>query len=386
MKEILPIHTPEILSYSVRVAKATDAEKLVELVKNGMPGYPFESVYDAKTVGESIESGSSLRIVVEDNNKNILGTAVLGDEPEHMQEIKRVVTSPNARKQGLASEMTRILTSEAERIGVVPWVDARGDQPGMQKAAIHAGYTAVSLEQGKHCVYTHLDSNNRNIGPARETMVHLTSLPVDLDELISSLARLDKSIVMHLYDSINKALYPSKKSMNRVHEYIPDAHTVKTRIQEKLMAIDKEGIQVKDLTDDIALLETEGVSMIIVKPDASGFINDVPDTRYVKKMLSLGESIGLQTMTAYIDIDTWGHTPNILYTGLMPTMLRIWQKNKEAPITWQIGWRHTCNKYDESLHHIHLAAETREQLEKVRMAVGMATLKYNQYEPEKYWI
>lgn len=114
-----------------------------------MPGYPFESVYDPEMVARSLINPSDYRAVSVDGCGRIVGTAVLGDTGEYMQEIKRVVVDPQLRRNGVASELTMHLVNVARMSRVVPWMDARADQLGMQKAGLRAGLSALSLEIGK---------------------------------------------------------------------------------------------------------------------------------------------------------------------------------------------------------------------------------------------
>ena len=174
------------------------------------------------------------RVVSIDVFGQIVGTAVLGNLGDYMQEIKRVVVDPSLRRNGVASEMTKHLVGEANNTGIIPWMDARADQLGMQRAGLKAGLCALSLESGKHCVYHHLDQNGFQIGPGRETMVHITSLTTDLSVLTEELAQWPLILVEQLATNMNQALMPRPKKIEVVNDYLPSAVEVKRRIESEL--------------------------------------------------------------------------------------------------------------------------------------------------------
>lgn len=138
----------EIKEYSLRAAQIEDSSQLAEIASVGLPGYPFEYIYNPQAISAEILQGNDHRIVADSVGYILLGTAVL--ELGHpMSEIKRVVVSPEMRQNGIAYSMTQYLVDKALRSRLVPWSDVRADQVGMQRAALKSGLLPVSLEQGK---------------------------------------------------------------------------------------------------------------------------------------------------------------------------------------------------------------------------------------------
>ena len=286
--------------HQIRRAQPEDSPALVELVKRGIPGYPFESVYDTEAVRQSLVSPSDYRVVCLDSDSRIIGTAVLGDAGDYMQEIKRVVVDPALRRNGVASEITTHLVGVARESQVVPWMDARADQLGMQKAGLKAGLKALSLESGKHCVYFHLDNDGVQIGAGRETMVHITSLTPDLRELTDLLSLWPLELVETLVANMEKAYAPQTKNIKAVEERIPTAAIVKQRIETKIEEAVKNGIQVLTLPNpDLSIITLNDTQLLVVKPDASGFVLSDASSE-LPAMVQLGHALGLQVITVYI--------------------------------------------------------------------------------------
>ena len=87
--------------HKIRRAQPGDEAGLVELVTKGMPGYPFESVYDVNLMRASLIFPTDYRVVSIDVFGQIVGTAVLGNLGDYMQEIKRVVVDQVYAEMGL---------------------------------------------------------------------------------------------------------------------------------------------------------------------------------------------------------------------------------------------------------------------------------------------
>lgn len=350
------------INYQIREARPGDASALVDLVSRGMIGYPFENVYDEESVRGSIQQPNDRRVVAEeDQTGRLIGTAVLGDRNDHMQEIKRVVVDPEVRKNGVATSMTKHLAQLARELRVVSWADARADQPGMQSAALRAGHRATSLETGKHCVYWHLDRNDEHqVGPARETMVHLTSLPVDITVLQRELIHWPEPLVSELLSSLSDALAPQEKDEAIVQRILPSAAEVKRRISENLRRANVEPTP----GSDVVMVRVGDATMAVILPDASGFVVTPPNAD-LAKAVALGELIGLQTITTYVDVADLESIPKLQAAGLRPTMLRVWQEKESSRPRWQVGWRKVANHYDQSLHYLRLHADVEEQVTKV---------------------
>lgn len=330
----------------IRLAIPEDANQLASLAKRGMPGYPFESIYDPIAVAQEIETGSN-RLVATNEDNNILGTAVLGDS--HMAEIKRVLVDPDARKHGLGIKLTSALKTMAREKGVIPWADVRADQIGMQRAAHHyyPSLTPVSLEMGKHVVYSH-----NNEGPARESMVHMSGLALsqDTDKLTHNLIGWSRNMKQQLADNMLNALSPQSKNQVLVRRIIPSAQQVKSEIESNIRA---SGHTYEMLNSDIILLKKGEGNCLVISPDASGFIEN-DDPRQIIEMTNMALSIGLQIVTCYLAISDVDKVNYLFQSGMEPAMIRPWQANSNTPPVWQVGLRKTANTYKDSLHGVNL--------------------------------
>lgn len=351
--------------HKIRRAEPGDAAGLVALVKNGMPGYPFESVYDAEAVRRSLISPVDHRIVSVDDQGLIIGTAVLGETGEYMQEIKRVVVDPVLRRNGVASELTIHLVGLARERQVVPWMDARADQLGMQRAGLRAGLTALSLEMGKHCVYVHQDRDGVQIGPGRETMVHITSLTPDLADLASGLSVWPLDLVEQLIANMESAFSPASKKMEVVNQLISSASEVKQSIETELRKIAGGDLEVVQLANhDLSVLSLGSLKMLVVKPDSSGFLMGEPSAD-LPQMIQMGHAVGLQVITAYVNIAEISATDLLRRSTMKPSMLRLNQKSTNEKVEWQVGWRSTANGFDDCLHTVNLDDEVVTQINKL---------------------
>lgn len=348
--------------HKIRRAEPSDADGLVALVKNGMPGYPFEAVYDLDAVAKTLVLSSDYRAVSVDEHGQIIGTAVLGNAGEYMQEIKRVVVDPRLRRNGVASELTMHLAKVARTSQVAPWMDARADQPGMQKAGLRAGLSALSLEMGKHCVYFHLNESGIQIGPGRETMVHITSLTPDLSDLAAGLFAWPLDLVEELVANLEGAFSPALKKIEVVGEKIPSAAAVKERIESELINLARSGVKVSGLSNpDLSMVTLGSLATLVVKPDSSGFLlgglsADLP------LMIQLGHSVGLQVITTYVDVTETSLIELLRRSKMKPTMVRLNQKTAEDKVVWQVGWRSTANGFDDCLHTVNLDDEVKAQV------------------------
>lgn len=349
--------------YEIRPAIPQDAPEIATLVARGMRGYPFESVYDAQATYQDILQGANQRVVaVEHATQTIVGTAVLGDTRNTMQEIKRVVVNPELRGSGIANEMTKWLTQLAQENATIPWVDARGCQPAMQKAALNAGHQAISLETGKHCVYAHQAKDaNQEIGPARETMVHLTSLVPNYHELEAALAQWPLDLVTELARSLVTALDPQEKNTSIVDEILPSAAEVKDRILNNLHNLWQPDMKQTKLNADLALLTLQNDQMVVVAPDASGFVISQPDQN-LATLVQVGHEIGLQTVTTYVNANNTQALETLQAARMKPTMLRLWQDTPDLPPTWQVGWRSITEDFEHTLHYLRLHPLVLQQL------------------------
>lgn len=356
--------------YGIRNAQVDDAMGLAELAKKGFKGYPFESVYHPPSLAEAISNGE-IRIVaaLKPDLQRIIGTAVLGIDGL-MAEIKRVIVDPDFRKNGLAKEMTKSLEKEAKRREVHPYTDTRADQIGMQRASLGAGLKAITVEAGKHVVYEHEvempGPGKKQLGPARESMIHMTSLlHADQQRLYKELKQWPSKLKQDLCANIQKALHnPPDKKSHTVTRRLPSAKLVRENILKRLDQ-KRNGFQVLYDEQDVTIVQYGNAKVTIIKPDASGFIETNKDTskEEIEYVLSLSKSIGLQIVTSYENTADIKKAELLQRCGLAPAMIRPWQTEKDVGPEWQVGFRKTMNDYDRCLHYIRLDKDVRQQLE-----------------------
>ena len=343
----------ENLPYHIRPAVPGDAQNLVNLVTRGLPGYPFESVYDSAQVAHAIDQGEH-RLVAVGPQKNIIATAVLDISPQPMAEIKRVVVDPEYRHNGLAKTITANLVDDCQKLGKIPWADARADQVGMQKAAINGGLAATSVESGKHIVYQH-----DQLGPARESMVHLSGLHLDTQVMANQLLTWPEALKSTLLKNLESSLRPPIKDERLVREVLPSAAILKETIGHRIEAI--SGIDVQNLSSYIKLLSLKDSQIIIILPDASGFITQASNSD-INHLTKISEKIGLQIITYYCPVDDVQTSQYLMAAGLQPAMIRPWHNDEKSPPQWQVGWRKTMNHYQQCLHSVNLDPTVKDQI------------------------
>lgn len=364
--------------YTIRNAQVGDSNGLADLAKKGFKGYPFEGVYHPPSLAEAISNGE-IRIVaaLKPDLQRIIGTAVLGIDGL-MAEIKRVIVHPEFRQNGLAKEMTKNLAKEAKTREVHPYTDTRADQIGMQRASLGVGLKAITVEAGKHVVYEHEvempGPGKKQLGPARESMIHMTSLHADQKRLYEDLKQWSPKLKQDLCANIEKALHnpPDKKSHTVTHR-LPSAKLVRENILKRLDQ-KRNGFQVLYDGQDVTIVQYGNAKITIIKPDASGFIETNKDTskKEIEYVLSLSKSIGLQIVTSYENTADIKKAELLQLCGLAPAMIRPWQTEKDGEPEWQVGFRKTMNDYDKCLHYIRLDKDVRQQLEEFA-----STLKEN---------
>lgn len=343
----------ETLNYRIRKAILDDAWRIAEVGLLGMPGYPFEYIYDPDKIRMELEQPTHHRIVADHRDYGIIGSAVLGLD-ELMCEVKRVVVHPLVRRNGAAKVMTTNLVNLAVEQGLISWSDARADQIGMQKAALSAGLRPISLEPGKHVVYSH-KVEDLEIGPGRETMVHLTSLMIPEEGLYKDLREWPDELKDALCGNLERSFHPQTKSGEMANSRIPSANWVKKRVDEALQNLPAVYSTVS-VSEDIITLASGGSQMVVIKPDASAFILSFSGEENLSGLLETAERTGLQIATYYSNITNSAEAMELARCGMEPAMIRPWQKRDEKP-QWQVGWRRTCNDYAQCLHNIHLDAE-----------------------------
>lgn len=353
------------LKYQIRNATIADAIPLAALANKGFKGYPFTSVYEPDSLAAHIANGE-MRIVatLPPDHQRIIGTAVLGIDG-YMAEIKRVIVDPEYRQNGMAKEMTQHLAQMAEELHVHPYTDTRADQIGMQRSSLAAGLKAISIEQGKHVVFDHEDSSQIQIGPARESMIHMTSLRADENQLHAALKLLPHETINTLHQNMTLSLQePLPKDTTVVSRLLPSAKEVRESVAHKL---ERHRSSFKLLHDeqDICVIQNGNIRMVIVKPDASGFAEIVPSATRdeIAWALNLANEVGLQVITTYQDITDINQIKKLVEVGLEPSMIRPWQTDVSSQPVWQMGLRKTMNGYAKSLHTIKLDPMVKEQLE-----------------------
>ncbi|KKR72166.1 MAG: hypothetical protein UU16_C0045G0004 [Candidatus Woesebacteria bacterium GW2011_GWA2_40_7] len=342
----------EQISYTIRKARPEDAPQLTKLVRDAILGYPFESVYDPVQVAQAIIDGEYRLVAISEPLGNIIATAVLGISQETpMSEIKRVAVDTSTRKKGIARKLSQDLSIEAQNINSIPWADVRADQIGMQRAALPAGLRPISLEPGKHVVYSHQHAFVDQ-GPARETMVHMSNLQLDSDLLVQDLSRWQKEWLNLLVNNMEMSFSPSNKDPKVVARHLSSALLTKEAITKRLNVDENETLTV--INSDVVLISSQGGQIVIIKPDASGFI-ETPNN--IDRLIRISELAGLQIVTAYCDISDICTSTKLAQAGMQPAMIRPWKKTHSSVGSWQAGWRTTMNGYDYCLHQICLYPE-----------------------------
>lgn len=268
-----------------------------------------------------------------------------------MSEIKREVVHPSVRRNGIAKVMTQELVAQAKLTNSIAWSDVRADQIGMQRAALSASLTPISLEQGKHIVYRHI-LDGQEVGAARETMVHLTSLQIPEEILYKGLQAWPKVLRNTLVENLIGSFNPPTKLVNTINKLLPSATDVKNRIHQTLEQLTGCCLSIEQINQDIDLVKIDSGSVIIIKPDASGFIQNLGNNP--NSLLEVAKQIGLQVITFYSDITDLEKTYQLQDMGLQPTMIRPWQYHLDQASKWEVGWRQTMNNYQESLHIVKL--------------------------------
>lgn len=327
------------------MAQIGDAPAIARLARESFPGYPFD-VYSVDGVRSALES-KERRYNLVDNTQRIVASGVLGVDNTPMAEVKRVMVSPEFRKNGAATRLVRQITIDSLRRGKYPWVDARADQIGIQRAALSAGLRAVSLEPGKHIVYEHVDNSGNQLGSARETMVHMTSLPSDELDLLTTLHLLDKQTLTSLADTLRESFKPPKKDTTLSNNLLISAEETKNAVQERLFA--NPHLEVSTLSEDVTQVNLGHAEMLVILPDASSFITN-PDN--IGPLLTVSEDVGLQVTTCYTDIQNVNTLEILTELGMQPAMIRPWKGAVNGKVAWQIGFRKTFNEYEKCLHPI----------------------------------
>ena len=359
------------IEYKIQNAQPKDATGLASLAQRGFKGYPFESVYDPISLAGNIAKGE-IRIIalLQPDLQRIIGTAVLGVDGL-MAEIKRVIVDPDYRKNGLAKDMTIHLAQEAEKRHAHPYTDTRADQIGMQRSSLGAGLKAVSIETGKHVVFDHRDGDDKPVGPARESMVHMTSLEIPSESLYEGLRKWPPLLAEKLIENMEKAQHnPEEKNREVATTRLPSAQKVREKIYGMLSEA-QNGFQVLYDEQDVTIISHGNIKMTIIKPDASGFLetNELTSKEDLEYVLRLSEAIGLQIVTGYENVHDGKRVLLMSEDSLIPAMVRPWQVSEKKAPEWQVGFRKTMNDYDQCLHHIRLDETVRRQLEEFVQSV-----------------
>lgn len=357
----------QTVQYQLRPAVAADAVALSQVAMMGIPGYPFESVYNPAAVAAQIGTSAEHRIVAEHPELGVMATAVLG-LADLMAEVKRVVVHPGIRRQGVARIMVNELVQSAIERGHIPWSDVRADQIGMQRAALAAGLIATSLEQGKHVVYSHSTIPFSEEGAARETMIHMTSLRLNPWNLTDELQQWPAELVEKLVANMNRAHRPREKQKRVVAKQLESAAAVKERITDRIERQIPSHISA-EAGSDIEILQVDGAELVVIKPDASGFLTKLPHGE-LYNLFALAESIGLQIVTHYSPIENRGDIKRLSQAGMEPAMVRPWKPHKDEQVRWEVGWRRTMNGYEDSLHTIQLDPAVREHLDTLQIHIA----------------
>lgn len=320
---------------TIRLAQPGDAEQLAHLAQEYFPGYPFISVFDSRALAREIALGQETRIVVEREGE-IVGTAVLGTDGE----IKRELVASHQRQNGLATQMTAWLADLAETQGLTPYLDAR--VPGMQRAAQTAGFRAYSIEPGKHAVYDHQDfpfppdCPVNWSGPAREPMVHMTRNPLEEDQLHQDLASWPEEPLRCLITYQDQTTRANGFSESTAQARLPSPQLVADRVSLGIMGKLQAG-SIQVIGSDLLMVKHKGISLVVVKPDASAFIITKPNG-HLPEVLARCADASLQLVTYYAATDDLEMVNYLERLGMQPVMARPWENS------WQVGWQAQFNE------------------------------------------
>lgn len=349
------------IQQNIRTARVEDSQNLAALAGKAFLGYPFEYVFTADGIKNAIQNGERRYVMVDLNNQTI-GSAVLGINDSKMAEIMRVMIAPSMRKNGVATSLTRELALDAIKLGKYSWADVRGDQIGMQRAALGSGLKAISLEQGKHVVYNHYDENGSNLGPARETMVHMTTLPVDELAFAYEISILDIRIREQLVKNLRGSMSPSIKDESICRNILSSASKTKEHISNNL-GLNAQSIEsIVQINDDIVKIKIGDVETIVVLPDASAFILNGTQIHQTTDLLA---KVGIQVATYYCNINSNDMENRLIDSGLEAVSIRPWIDETNGQNVWQIAWRKTANDYKYCLHTISLDRIVERQINKI---------------------
>ncbi len=335
-------------------AKKDNSIELANLAGMAFPGYPFEYVFSKTGVEEAINNGEQ-RYTLQDDTGQIIGSAVLGLDDTPMAEVKRVMVHPDYRSNGVASKLTQHLCRIANENNKLPYAEVRADQIGMQKAALSAGMTAISVEPGKHVVYTH-----DQLGPAREGMTFMTTGKVSLDDLKKSLRNVPKTIRQRLAVNMDSSLVTTPKDNHLVQTELVSPSDSKRLVLNKLLDINAGGPNLKIVGDDIAIWQENGLKVAFILPDRSAFVS-IADINKINH--SLIENSGIQIATIYVNMTDYLSTSRLGHLKYEPTSVRLWNSTGHNS-EWQIGWQARYNNFGNCLHTINLDPTIKEQITK----------------------
>jgi hypothetical protein len=353
--------------YYITHAKKTDAQALAALANQAILGYPFESIYDPEQLMLAIEQGE-YRVVAKHLHLGLVGTAILAINNSLMAEIARVAVLPQFRQNGAARSLTTSLAEIARLGGLHPFADVRADQIGMQRSAQAAGLTAYSIEPGKHVVYSHQGQDLEELGPARESMVHMSSLNIGLDSLQASLDELSTYTRQQLAHNMHSALTPLPKNTAQTSTILPSAKEVKSKIGDRLRIITP--LNSEEDYPDIYSISTGNSSLVIILPDTSAFLtNPSPDS--ILEMQSLATHLGLQVLTTYVPTSNTHLIDALVAQNMHPVMVRPWQENSQQVPCWQIGLQHRMNGFEDCQHLIHLDQQVEKSILQIISVVAV---------------
>lgn len=334
-------------------AKKHNSTELANLAGIAFPGYPFEYVFSKTGVEEAINNGEQ-RYTLQDDAGKIIGSAVLGLDDTPMAEVKRVMVHPDYRANGVASKLTQHLCKDAAINNKIAYAEVRADQIGMQKAALSAGMTAISVEPGKHVVYTH-----DQLGPAREGMTFMTTEDISLNYLKASLRNVPKSIRQRLAVNMNSSLVTRPKDYHVAHTELVSPSDSKRLVLNNLLYINAGGPNLEIVSNDIAIWRKGGLEIIFILPDRSAFIST---TETSKINHSLIENSGVQIATIYVNMADYLNNSRLWHSKYEPTSVRLWKSNDVNKSEWQIGWQARYNNFEDCLHTINLDPTIKEQI------------------------
>ncbi|MEM5804708.1 MAG: GNAT family N-acetyltransferase [Candidatus Aenigmatarchaeota archaeon] len=189
------LRSSENIKYVVRTARKADSDALAGMYKTSFPEYPYKQLHDPAYHANPPDH--VLRIVAE-MNMGIVGAAALEvDPPCLLGEVKQVVTRPDWRSKGIASELVGECVEIAEEVGLEKlYAHVRTREPSAQALFIKHKFKPVCIMKGHFIVY--------HEKPVRENMIYMERFINGSEKLMDKVNLVDPEITKSIF---KEALY-----------------------------------------------------------------------------------------------------------------------------------------------------------------------------------